>query len=229
MTKRYHFIYKTTCLTTEKFYVGMHSTDNLDDGYLGSGKILGYSRKKYGDESHRLEILEHCDSRDELKRREKEIVNEDLLADPLNMNLMFGGEGDWRAVNARLTPEQRTKAGLAGGFANRDKWSEETKKRVSEINSIISSDYQAKFRHEHPELAAEFTRRACEGARTAESIAKRKNTFKERGHSQGEKNSQFGTCWVTPPGEKPIKIRKEFLDEFIKNGYLLGRKTEKQK
>lgn len=57
--KKYHYIYKTTCLMTCKFYVGMHSTDNLEDGYLGSGKILGYSLNKYGRENHIKEILEY--------------------------------------------------------------------------------------------------------------------------------------------------------------------------
>ena len=91
--KKYHYIYKTTCSITGKFYVGMHSTDNLEDGYLGSGKILGYSRHKYGDENHVKEILEYLPSRIVLKEREKEIVNEELLAQPLNINLKYGGEG----------------------------------------------------------------------------------------------------------------------------------------
>jgi len=97
--KKYHFIYKTTCIITGKFYVGMHSTDNLNDGYLGSGKILGYSRRKYGDQNHKLEILEMCGSRELRKQREKEIVNEALLADPLNINLKYGGEGGWDHLN----------------------------------------------------------------------------------------------------------------------------------
>jgi hypothetical protein len=58
--KRYHYIYKTTCQVTDKFYVGMHSTNNLEDGYLGSGKILGYSIAKHGRENHKREILEFC-------------------------------------------------------------------------------------------------------------------------------------------------------------------------
>lgn len=37
---KYHIIYKTTNLINGKIYVGMHSTDNLNDGYLGSGWIL---------------------------------------------------------------------------------------------------------------------------------------------------------------------------------------------
>lgn len=47
---KYHIIYKTTDLINNKIYVGMHSTDNLNDGYLGSGWIqecadtLGFAR-----------------------------------------------------------------------------------------------------------------------------------------------------------------------------------------
>lgn len=32
----YHFIYKTTNLLTGKYYIGMHSTNDLNDGYLGA-------------------------------------------------------------------------------------------------------------------------------------------------------------------------------------------------
>ena len=55
------------------------------------------------------------------------------------------------------------------------------------------------------------------------AIEKRKSTFAERGHMQGEKNSQFGTCWVTN-GVKPAKIKKEKLNEYLANGYRKGRK-----
>ena len=102
--KKYHYIYRTTCVVTGKFYVGMHSTDDLSDGYLGSGKILGYSLNKHGRENHKLEVLEMCGSREQLRQREKEIVNEALLAHPLNINLKYGGEGGgqiWNEEHAR--------------------------------------------------------------------------------------------------------------------------------
>lgn len=91
--RKYHFIYKTTCIITNKFYCGMHSTDNLDDGYLGSGRKLWYSINKHGKENHKIEILEFLETREELKNKEAEIVNENLLNDPLCMNLKLGGEG----------------------------------------------------------------------------------------------------------------------------------------
>ena len=68
--RRYHYIYKTTCIITGRYYIGMHSTDNLDDGYLGSGKRLWFSINYHGKENHTKEILEFLDSRKLLKERE---------------------------------------------------------------------------------------------------------------------------------------------------------------
>lgn len=36
----YRFVYMTTNLVNGKRYIGQHTTENLNDGYLGSGKIL---------------------------------------------------------------------------------------------------------------------------------------------------------------------------------------------
>jgi hypothetical protein len=49
----------------------MHSTDNLDDGYLGSGKRLRYSINKHGAENHVREILEFVDSRENSKKERR--------------------------------------------------------------------------------------------------------------------------------------------------------------
>jgi hypothetical protein len=71
----------------------MHSTNDLDDGYMGSGKRLWNSIKKHGKENHKMEILEFYENRTLLKNRELELVNLDLIDDPLCMNLVIGGSG----------------------------------------------------------------------------------------------------------------------------------------
>ena len=49
--RKYNYVYITTNLINKNFYIGKHSTDNLNDGYLGSGKCLLAAIKKYGKEN----------------------------------------------------------------------------------------------------------------------------------------------------------------------------------
>jgi group I intron endonuclease len=88
-----HIIYKTTNTLNGRFYIGMHSTQNIDDGYLGSGRRLKAEINKYGKEHFVREVLEILPSRELLKEREKMIVCSLLIADPLCLNLKNGGEG----------------------------------------------------------------------------------------------------------------------------------------
>jgi len=89
-----HFIiYQTTNKINGRFYVGMHATTNIDDGYLGSGKRIKAEIKKYGRENFERKVLERLSSKEALVLREKEIVTEHLRADPLCLNLKNGGEG----------------------------------------------------------------------------------------------------------------------------------------
>lgn len=87
-----HYIYKTTCIVTEKYYIGIHSTNNIYDGYLGSGKRLRYSIRKYGKENHIKEILEFFTSREETEKRECVLINENINNSNC-LNLTNGGTG----------------------------------------------------------------------------------------------------------------------------------------
>lgn len=60
-----------------------------------------------------------------------------------------------------------------------------------------------------------------EKSRSSESIEKRRSTFQEIGHQQGEKNSQFGTMWITN-GQANRKVKK---NDTILDGWTKGRKV----
>lgn len=131
--KKYHVIYKTTCKVNEKYYVGMHSTDDLNDGYLGSGKRLWNAIRKHGKENFEVEILEFFDNRKDLIDREIEMVNEDMLQDPMCMNLMQGGKGGYVSI------EHYKKTSKIGGNIHSEKlkfdshyaiWHKETKSNL---------------------------------------------------------------------------------------------------
>lgn len=63
------YIYKTTNLITKKIYIG--KSTQMFGKYLGSGKILLQSIKKYGKENFIVEKLEDCKTNKELNEREK--------------------------------------------------------------------------------------------------------------------------------------------------------------
>jgi len=67
-----HFIYKTTH-TSGKYYIGRHSTENIDDGYLGSGKWISQVKNK---ETLTREILEFVNTFDELVYAETKYLTE---------------------------------------------------------------------------------------------------------------------------------------------------------
>lgn len=59
-----------------------------------------------------------------------------------------------------------------------------------------------------------------------ETIKKQKQTFKEISHQQGEKNSQYGTCWITHDEFKSKKIKKSELEIWITQGWFQGRRIK---
>lgn len=75
-----------------KTYIGAHTTDNLDDGYIGSGKLLLKAIKKYGKDKFTTEIIKFFDSKSEMYKYEAELVNEAYLKTN-TYNLKLGGEG----------------------------------------------------------------------------------------------------------------------------------------
>lgn len=46
-SKIYFYIYEVTNLVNGKTYIGQHITDDLEDGYLGSGKALKAAIKDF--------------------------------------------------------------------------------------------------------------------------------------------------------------------------------------
>jgi len=203
--KVYHYIYKTTNLKTGKFYVGMHSTDNLNDGYLGSGLRLRRSIRKHGKDNFKLEILEFLPDRSSLKDREKELVNENLLKDPMCMNLKQGGTGGNIGINGEVFGGDKFQAAIKY-------WQiPENKKRLIERNREVG-----KMRFKNGELnnwKCDWT-----GKKHKEESKQKigsTNSIKQKGLL----NSQFGTCWITN-GIENKKIKKS---DSIPNGWKIGR------
>lgn len=88
----FYILYRTTNLINGKTYIGIHKTNKIEDGYLGSGFALLEAIEKYGKENFEREIIEFCDSYDHLLEREKFYVDENWVKDKANYNLKTGGQ-----------------------------------------------------------------------------------------------------------------------------------------
>lgn len=98
----FYLIYKVINITNNKFYIGYHSTKNINDSYLGSGKLLKLAIKKYGQESFKKEILFVFDNKESALLKEHELVNSEIVNDNNSYNLKIGGEGGWDYINDKI-------------------------------------------------------------------------------------------------------------------------------
>lgn len=103
-----YIIYKTTNRLNGMYYIGCHQTNDLTDGYLGSGKHLKRAIKKYGPENFNFEILHFASSKEEMFDLERSIVNESLVKDPLSYNLKIGGSGGNPGIIGAFTGKKHT-------------------------------------------------------------------------------------------------------------------------
>jgi len=210
--KKYNYIYKTTCNVNGKYYIGMHSTDNLEDEYIGSGKRLWYSINYHGRDNHTKEILEYHSTRDELKKREKEIVNEQLINEDLCLNLKVGGNGGGRI------------------------WNEEHMKAFSKSgnDAFKSKMKDPEYRENHFKKLSEANKKSYENGRRERTYfydwngkkhseeSKKKISESKKGKGMGENNSVYGRKWMNKDGVTKM-VKKEEIEEHTNVGWIFGK------
>ena len=180
--KKYNYFYKITNNINNHFYYGVHCTDNLDDGYMGSGTRLHYAYKKYGMENFTKEILKYFDTAQEAYEYEAEIVTENLTADKNCYNISLGG----------IIPLSTNKICVKY-------------KNTKEFFMIDKNEYDNEI-YDTP-----WTNRC----HTKEQRSKIRQKMTP-------KNSSNPRIWISKEN-KTKYLRKELLEEYLNNGWELGR------
>lgn len=213
----FYTIYKITNKINNKYYIGKHQTKNLDDGYMGSGKLLKKAISKYGIENFTKEILHIFDTEEEMNVKEKELV----IVSEETYNLCEGGKGGFNYINS---------SGLRTKGHTKDmnlKRSNTLKKLYKTIPNYCLLNFSEEKRKEISLYATQkrlekYPKGTLKFKQTKESIKKQKESQRKNKHQQGNKNSQFGTCWITN-GTENKKIKKQEFDKWIELGYNKGR------
>lgn len=195
----FYTIYKITNKTDGKYYIGKHQTDNIDDGYFGSGKLIKRAVTKHGKDQFIKEILFVFDNEADMNSKEAElvVVSEDTY------NLCDGGKGGFSYINT----QPRTWIGRKHSESTRNKmkiarqkrvYTDEDRKKISEGCKDRPSNFLGK-NHTEDTL--------------------RQMSEKRRGTGIGERNSQSGSRWITD-GQLNKKLPK---NDPLPKGWNYGR------
>ena len=109
----HYLVYRTTCSVNGKVYVGVHVTNDIEDGYLGSGLAISRAIKKHGRDKFTREILHDVTSAEEAYQLEAQIVNEQFVERDDTYNLRTGGLGGWSHQHTAETKERMRQSHLA--------------------------------------------------------------------------------------------------------------------
>lgn len=215
----YFYLYKITNLINDKIYIGVHKTENLNDGYMGSGKILKFAIKKYGLENFYKEIIQFFESEEEMFLAESLLVDETFCKDLNTYNLKQGGSGGWNFINSSRKNLYGKNGQLNFGLKNLCKGTELKEKLLSknlyiEWKQKISDSLKKRWAIRTPP----FT-----GKNHSEE-SRKKISRSKKGMYKGRLNPNFNHCWIyNLDFKKSLSIKKEELNEYLDLGWKKGR------
>jgi len=83
------YVFKTTNTITGEYYIGSHRSlfGEVNYKYFGTGADLLKSIKEYGEDNHKIEILQRCKSFTAVRNATKRHLPKKVLRDSLNLNI----------------------------------------------------------------------------------------------------------------------------------------------
>jgi len=217
----FYYLYEIKNLVNNKIYVGVHKTNIVDDGYMGSGKVILSAIRKYGIDQFQKTILETFENSEAMFRREKEVVTDEFLSRSDTYNLRRGGNGGFDYINKIganvVLSEQRNRDPT---LVDRVREIHRQNRSSIEFDPIARAKGVKKCRDFGLGYMNPISReKGMKAALSEVSRNKRLASFSQIEHQSGNKNSQFGMIWITT-GTNSMKIKK---DSLIPAGWRRGR------
>jgi len=249
--KKYYLVYKITNIIDGRIYIGVHQTQDLDDGYMGSGKMIQQAQKKHGIKNFKKEILFNFNSKEEMYNTEAKIVNEGFVSRRDTYNLTIGGNGGFDHIdNKGLFFAKDSEGNILQISINDPRYlNGELCGCTKDLIPVkdIDNNYFAVNRNDPRYLNGELVpirfgsvlsdetkKKISESqkkrlknvkiVRSKEFKENISNKAKER-YKDPSKNPSYGTCWINKNKENK-KIKKEELTKWLDKGWVKGRKMK---
>lgn len=210
----YNYLYQITNLINNKIYIGVHTTSDLNDGYMGSGTAIKKAIRKYGIENFRKDILNFFETAEEALLAEESVVDSKFILREDTYNIRCGGIGGFEHINCKDKEDRVNIKALR------------QKIKSGEIKVGGSGRWTDAGREKVVSIARKNQKMATILANTDESKKKRKQTFSDISHSKGKNNSQYGKFWISNIETKEVR---RITDNNIPDGWVRGKKGKQVK
>lgn len=213
--KKYNIVYQTTIRVgdLEYYYIGKHSTNVLEDGYLGSGPKFRKFLKDHPDSVISRKILSTWNTVEEALLEEERVVTLGMLRDPLCLNSIRGGGSFDTTGRVPSQEERENQSRKLKGHKSSEKQKQAVSAKLKGRQSPTKGKVWVSLKGDRhlvdPEnlqnwLEAGYVRGLPESAK------------------QGVQNFHKNSVWVHR-GEESKIIRKEDLGKYLDQGFEEGR------
>jgi len=217
--------YITTNLLNGKQYIGMHSTNNINDSYLGTGKLILRAIKKYGRRNFKRDILFVLKDKRKAFDNEVDLIKEYNTVTPNGYNISPSGGFGLNHVISEETRQKMSKSRIGKSPWNRDKkllpLSKEHKRKISEAgkgknNYMYGKKHSKETKNKMSESKMGHTP-WNKGIETLEEVKKKLSKSHQGQHSSPRTEFKKGRI--------PWNVKKDITKDFLYNEYCLKKKS----
>ncbi len=248
MQKKFYYVYKLTITDgpmINHFYIGQHSTNNLNDNYHSSSSIVNDYIKQYKN-SYKMEILKNCDNATENSFYEREYIRKNIN-DTYCLNQIVGAAiYDVKEETVeKISNAAKKRIGSLNSFYGKHH-SEETKQKVRESKKHLSDESRKRMSEAQkgkimPEETKQKISKTLKGRQSpmkgkhmSESTRK-KMSEAHKGKPSNRKGAKMSEEWKlnhkkamtdrnwVNDGNNEKFITKDEIVLYLNKGYKLGR------
>jgi group I intron endonuclease len=217
---KYFYLYKTTNLINNKFYIGVHASHKEHDlNYFGSGVAINRAIEKYGIENFKNEIISYHESLKAAYDAERILVNEELIKQKDCYNMICGGVGGngenlmtpENLIRMKLPKSQEEKNKISESLKGKCYLTEDGRRRLSD--AARGNTYAKGMTYTHSDEAREAISKSRLGKKMSEETKKK---FKEnrKGKGTGENNAMSREECRNKVRDSKIGLRKLIHPEY---------------